>query len=110
MDGAQRSQSRLDRSLLRAESPRLIGTALYNTIAALAAREIREAKLHGRNEVPPKPYAGWCRTRELITPGDPIGQLFAVHQNRHHAGVIQQQGCGKAVGSAAPEIATSQPL
>jgi hypothetical protein len=32
MDGAQRSQSRLDRSSLRAESPRLIGTALYGAV------------------------------------------------------------------------------
>jgi hypothetical protein len=32
MDGAQRSQSRMDRSSLRAKSPSLIGTALYGAV------------------------------------------------------------------------------
>ena len=32
MDAAQRSQSHLDRSSLRAESPCLIGTALYGAV------------------------------------------------------------------------------
>ena len=36
-------ESRLDRSSLRAEGPRLIGTALYNAPAALAAQKICKA-------------------------------------------------------------------
>ena len=32
MDGAQRSQSRLDRSSLRGKGPKLIGTALYGAV------------------------------------------------------------------------------
>jgi hypothetical protein len=36
MDAAQRSQSRLDRSSLRAKGPSLIGTALYNATGAVA--------------------------------------------------------------------------
>ena|ERR1035437_6331903 len=36
------SESSLDRSSLRAESPSLIGTALYNAVADMAARKSRE--------------------------------------------------------------------
>jgi hypothetical protein len=57
---------------LRAESPRLIGTALYNAPAAAAAGKTREAIPHGRSIAESKPYAGWCGTGELITPRDPI--------------------------------------
>ncbi len=41
-------------------------------LAAPAAGKTREAILHGRRAAESKPYAGWCGTRELITPGDPI--------------------------------------
>jgi hypothetical protein len=63
---------RLDQAPLRAEGPGLIGTALYNADAALAAGKTCEATLHGRSAAESKPYAGWCGTGERITPRDPI--------------------------------------
>lgn len=40
MDAAQRSQTRLDRSLLRGKGSKLIGAALYNALDALASLKI----------------------------------------------------------------------
>ena len=50
----------------------IIGTALNNACAAVAARETaKPLRMDGGTES--KPYAGWCGTGELlITPRDPI--------------------------------------
>ena len=45
----------------------VIGTALYNALAAVAARKIRRSLAAWTMS---KPYAGWCGNRELTTPGD----------------------------------------
>jgi hypothetical protein len=76
MDGAQRSQSRLDRSSLRAEGPRLVGTALYNALAAVAARKICEAIPHGRrNGVKAVRRVVWARGANY-SPGTRLGILI----------------------------------
>ena len=58
----------------------IIGTALNNACAAVAARETaKPLRMDGGTES--KPYAGWCGTGELTTPRDPILPKFGfVHR------------------------------
>ncbi len=52
----------------------IIGTDMYNATAAVAAQKTAKPSCMDAG-TESKPYAGWCGTRELITPGDPI-RLF----------------------------------
>ena len=58
-----RNQSHLDRSALWVTAPSLIGTALDNELAAIAAFTTTKSNWHGRSAAESKPYAGWCGTR-----------------------------------------------
>ena len=67
--------SHLESSALWGKGPSLIGIALYNAMAAIGVQ--KKPRSHPA-WTESKPYAGWCGTRELITPRDPISLGFSV--------------------------------